>query len=215
MGLFGKKDKPPTEPRDLLSAYPVRPEWEYLLTLGAPYLEYYAGENSSLILADLTKGREGKLYYPVWGICNPPSLESAIAKLVDDSFTVGARPGKIKSARKVAAERFGGAAIPGADFSIERISQITDFGGLHLEFVAHLARIEMGISWGTEDHALGLLHSVYDEVSRRFSTWSDYMISAVAASQLLDQNLNFPHSSPAIYLRLLQTGYHSKYPLGQ
>ncbi len=215
MGLFGKKRR---TPEDWLASYPVRQEHEYLLTLGTPLVERDAGEYGSLVLADPRGGKGAKYLFPMWGVHDSSSLELTVADLVSTSRSPQLDPEKASRSqtRTVGdfAKAVGGAPLPGCDFSGRRVSQVTDLGAMHLEYAAYLVRLEMGMPWGNESHAVGLLQALHGEVRQRFATWPDYMISADVARDCVEAPFGFPTAAP-VYVRLLRLpgGYFAKHPL--
>lgn len=215
MGLFSKKAKSPEE---FLAEYPVRPEYEPLLTLGAPLIERDAKENSSFVLADPRKGAGAKHLFPMWGISDPTSLESVVEGLVAASRSPEVKQDEVAGALTKTTAAFekalGGSPLPGYDFSAARVAQLKDLGGVQLEYAAYLTRLEMGMPWGNEAHAATLLNNLLHEVSQRFETWADYMISAVAADKCVEVSFGFP-TAPPVYVRLARMphSYFAKYPL--
>jgi hypothetical protein len=194
-------------PEEWRANYPVRPEFESLLTLGTPLIERDAGEFGSLILADPRQGKGSKYLFPMWEISDPHSLETVVGELITASRTPDVAQHKVENARRKAATAFdkevAGAPVPGYDFSAERIATVDDFGAMQLEYAAYLTRLEVGMPWGSDEHAAPLLQTIRNEAAARFLNWCDYMISAVAAWDCVDVSFGFP-DGPPVYLKLLR-----------
>ncbi|MCL1791083.1 MAG: DUF1266 domain-containing protein [Peptococcaceae bacterium] len=215
-------------PQEWRGKYPVHPEYEHLLMLGASFMEYEkdASRFRSLVLAypldEIGDSYYGsvRFHYDQWGIYNPSDLEHTVVDLIRDSRTPEVDRRKLKKAQQKVEKAFmkatHGISIAGADFSGQRIRSIQDIGAHYLEFAAYLARGQMQLSWGSEQHAIGLLQEILPEVRQRFMTWSDYIISVQLGSRCtnMDVRISFGAERAPEYVYLLgPDGYYGKYPL--
>jgi hypothetical protein len=136
----------------------------------------------------------------MWDIDGQSSLESVVQDLVQASRRPRVDTSKVDQARLQVAAAFesalGGQPLPGADLSAARIAQVSDMGGLHLEYAAYLARLEVGMPWGSDARAIQLLQSIRSEVSERFSDWSEYAISVALGRKIVDVPFGHPDIEP-------------------